>query len=731
MNKILNINVGGYALTIDDDAYEYLQAYLDSIRRRFRESEGRDEILTDIEARVGELIHEGMGNRTIVMQPDVEAVLEVMGKPEDFGDDPAASGGGTTASNGRSTSSSGTGTHQSSIRTGKRLFRDEEDSVVGGVCSGLAAYFGVHDPVWVRLLFVLLFFLSFGFWVPAYILLWVLVPPAKSAADRLAMRGEPINVDNIAREIEDSFERLSGKVNEYGAGAKAKSGSAAQNAMSAGVSAIGQVFAFAVRIFVKFWVVIALIVAISLFIATATGWIAGVWVLFTAGPFIHYFSPFSGVTNWLVFADLFLLLGIPLMGLCLTFARVLLKTRTPKWLGGGLAMLWTVSVIAAFSFIAFASQEYCRKGSLTQTVDLSNVASDTLRVEANNLIDPDAETEWWFDSEGIRINGDRLDLNGPIEIRVRRSTSGRFECIQNITARAASQNEAVEYAAQTGFSVNANGNHLRIPTGYSIQKGQRWRVQMIKITIGVPEGKFITFDKDIYNHAAADMSEYSDDIDGNYISRRPDRMFRMTADGLVCADCPQFGDREYESDRTYENFILEGDIKTEIRKGDRFKITVEGGAGDVQTIRTGNKITFTTNGKSTNGASRVFIETPTFTSLHADNTGDVTIRGFDEGRATISVRGNSKVRAFLDCNQLGLTLSGKCSVELTGEGNELEANLADGAILEAANWRTHHADISASDGSKARVYASDDADVNTDANSQVKVDGNAQVRKKE
>lgn len=727
MNKILNINVGGYALTIDDDAYEYLQAYLESIRRRFSESEGRDEILTDIEARIGELIHEGMGNRTIVMQPDVESVLEVMGKPEDFGD-PAESSTGRTTTSSTGTRTSTSPPPLSSIRTGKRLFRDEEDAVVGGVCSGMAAYFGVHDPVWMRLLFVLLFFLSFGFWVPAYILLWILVPPAKSAADRLSMRGEPINVDNIAREIEDSFERLSGKVNEFGAKAK---GSTAQNAMSAGVSAIGQVFAFAVRIFVKFWVVIALIIAVSLFIAMASGWVAGVWVLFTAGPYINYFSPFSGIANWLVFANLFFLLGIPVIGLCLTFTRVLLKTRTPRWLGGGLTMLWIVNLISAFVLIGTASKEYRRKGTLTQTVDLSRMSSDTLRVEANQLIDGDAGTEWWFDEEGIRINGDRLDLNGPIEIRVRRSTSGRFECIQNITARASTQNQAVEYAAETGFAINTDGNRLSIPTGYSIQKGQRWRVQMVKITIGVPDGKFITFDKDIYSHAAADMSEYSDDIDGNYISRRPDRMFRMTSDGLVCADCPQFGDREYESDRNYENFILEGDFKTEIRKGDRFKITVEGAAGDIQTIRTGDKITFTTNGKTTNGSSRVFIETPVFTSLHADNTGDVTIRGFYEGRATISVRGNSKIRAFLDCNELALTLSGKCNVELTGEGSDLEANLADGAILEAANWRTHRADISASDGSKARVYVSEHADVNTDDNSQVKVDGNAQIDKKE
>ncbi len=130
MNKILNINLGGFALTIDDDAFEYLSSYLDSIRRRFRESDGRDEILKDIETRLGELITDNMGNRTIVMLPDVQAAVEIMGKPEDFGGEPVE--------NRRRQSSSAQG---SGIRTGKRLFRDEDDKVAAGVfpptsCSG-------------------------------------------------------------------------------------------------------------------------------------------------------------------------------------------------------------------------------------------------------------------------------------------------------------------------------------------------------------------------------------------------------------------------------------------------------------------------------------------------------------------------------------------------------------------------------------------------------------------
>lgn len=726
MNKILNINLGGYALTIDDDAYEYLQTYLESIRRRFSESEGRDEIVNDIEGRIGELLHDGMGNRTIVMLPDVEAVVAIMGKPEEFGSEPEAAPSETRASSSGSSSTGGSKKSPfASIRPGKRLFRDEEDAVVGGVCSGLAAYFGIHDPLWMRLAFVILSFLSFGFWMPAYVLLWALVPPAKSAADRLAMRGEPINVDNIAKEVEEGFERLSNKVS----GGSAKS--TAQSAVSAGVSVIGQVFGFMVRLFVKFWVVIAFLVAIALFFSLITGWVAGILGLITAGPYMEYFSPLSSGGNWVGFTNAFFLFGIPMVGLCLIAVRALLKVRTPAWLGAGLATFWTVNLISALFLISSVAKEYRRSGTLTRTIDLGQMRSDTLRIEGTQWLGDMEDLGELFNGEGVRLTNEGLHMGGPIEIRVKRTSGNQFECIQNITARAFTREEAVEVASRLPFDIEAQGNRLVIPTSFLINKGERWRAHNVRITIAVPEGKFITFDDKIYRYAAADMSDYSDRIDRHFISREPKKMFRMSAEGLECADCPKLGDREYRSDEDYEHFILEGDFKTEIRKGDDFKVTIEGPSGLVQTIRTGEKITFTTNGKTTAGAVSIFIETPTFTSLHADNAGDIILRGFEEGRASFSLRGTNTLKAFMDSQELELTLNGKCKVELVGDGNSLGASLVNGAELEATNWRTERVEVSASDASKARVYASNFADIRSDASSQVKVDGNGEIKNRQ
>ena len=728
MNKILNINLGGYALTIDDDAYEYLTAYLESIRKRFSESEGRDEIVHDIESRLGEIISQSMGNRSIVMMPDAEAAIEIMGKPEEFGEEPASGSntGSSSASGGRGKAGRGK-VYGVGISPGKRLFRDEEDATVGGVCSGLSAYFGISDPLWMRLIFVLFTFLSAGFWIPAYILLWILVPPAKTAADRLSMRGEPINVDNIAKEIEDSFDRLSNELGARKKGADPKDRSFS-NAMSGGMSVLGKMFGFVLRFVAKFGLIIATIVTVALFIALAVSWVAGIWGLLAAAPLLDYFSPYSSGVTWLGFANLFFLLGIPILGLALTFARALFKVRTPGWLSAGFGIFWTINLISAIFLTGGAVKNYRQGGSVTKTIELSGLNSDTLRVEGLVFEDTNNGSYGWFgDGDDVRIGDNRIEINDLVEIRVRRSDASVFKCTQTIHARGSSSREAIANAEETEFAVTIDGNVLRVPTSFGILQGKKWRGQHVRINLDVPVGKSIVFDDRVYRHAAADMDEYNDDNDRNYISRSPDKVFRMTGSGLICTGCPQFGDREYNSEEYYENFILEGDFETEMRKGDDFKIRFEGPVDAIEKIRTGKKLTLSKRGNDT--GVKVFIESPVFTSLVADNTGNITIRGFEEGDASITVKGNSRIKAYIDVSDLlNVSLSGKCSLELVGDGNRMDASLNDGATLESMNFRATNIEVTASGNSNARVYSKDDALIISESNSQVKVEGGARIR---
>lgn len=713
MNKILNINLGGFALTIDDDAFEYLSSYLDSIRRRFRESDGRDEILKDIETRLGELITDNMGNRTIVMLPDVQAAVEIMGKPEDFGGEPVEQR--------RKQSSQ---SHQGSgIRTGKRLFRDEEDKVAAGVCSGLSAYFGIQDSVWMRLIFVLLTFLSAGFWIPAYLLLWILVPPAKSAADRLAMRGEPVNVDNIAREIEEGFDRFGNRMSSMTDDFKKKgstTGGRLTNALGSILIFIGQMFGFFIRFLAKFGLLILILVGIAMLIALASSWIAGLWALMVAAPLISFFSPFSSGANWFAFLVIFLLFGIPLVGLILVFSRALFKTRTPSWVGTSLVATWVFSVIAGFGLLSFGFKGFASSSDVEKNIDLSGLTSDTLRV--NGIGDGDLNyqfdgDDWWHDEKKYLRNG-KLAVPGDIDILVRPSKDNRFRIVQTISARGSNDEDAAQNAANVDFEISLQGNALNVPVYYSLSKGAKWRIQEVKLVVEMPAGKSIVFDEHIYSRVKADYADETNDR----ISQSPGKVFMMTKDGLQCTECPQWGDRNFREDRSYEDFILEGDFTTEIRRGDEFEYHIEGN-DSIQVIRTGDQVTFTSGGRKVSSNTRVIIQTPVFTKLMADNTGDVTIRGFDEGNASISARGKSKIKGFFDCNELDVMLSGPCKLELVGTGNNLEVNMSDGAELDALNWRADHVEIFATENANARVFSKNSYKKRTDASSNVKIDG--------
>lgn len=189
MKKIININLSGRVLPIEDSAYEKLQAYIESLRRYFANEEGRDEIINDIESRVAELLHEKIRKgATVITDADVKEVIMSMGTVEDFEAEEketissgAAASAGTAASGG-STSSAATPPPASgagftgSKKERSRLYRDSSDKIIGGVCSGIANYLGI-DPAIVRIIFAIISFGGFGLGFVAYIILWIVLPP--------------------------------------------------------------------------------------------------------------------------------------------------------------------------------------------------------------------------------------------------------------------------------------------------------------------------------------------------------------------------------------------------------------------------------------------------------------------------------------------------------------------------------------------------------------------------
>src|SRR5688572_10984662 len=205
MNKTVTINISGIIFHIEEDAYDRLSKYLSTIKGYFSKTDGGNEIMSDIEARIAELLQGKINNgKQVILISDVDYVMNVMGKPEDFGAEP-------------NKEENAEGNEQDPVyheRIKRRLFRNPDEKALGGVCSGLAAYFGI-DTVWIRLaMFLLIFFGGLSIWV--YIVLWIVIPEAKTTADKLAMRGEQANINSIFRSFQEEAEDLKNRYAKEG-----------------------------------------------------------------------------------------------------------------------------------------------------------------------------------------------------------------------------------------------------------------------------------------------------------------------------------------------------------------------------------------------------------------------------------------------------------------------------------------------------------------------------------
>ena len=176
MNKTISINLGGMFFHIDEDAYQKLSRYFDAVKRSLA-PDGRDEIMKDIESRIAELFQERIQNdKQVIGLIEIDAVIAIMGQPEDYKIDE------------ETTNSSNTSSFYSKNNV-KKLYRDKENSIISGVASGFGHYLNI-DPVWIRLLFVIIVIAGFGSPVLIYLILIIIIPEAVTTSQKLEMKGE-------------------------------------------------------------------------------------------------------------------------------------------------------------------------------------------------------------------------------------------------------------------------------------------------------------------------------------------------------------------------------------------------------------------------------------------------------------------------------------------------------------------------------------------------------------
>lgn len=353
MKKTLTVNLGGTVFNIDDDAYRLLDNYLSNLKMHFRKEAGADEIVDDIERRISELFAEKLSaGLKVITIFDVEEVITRMGKPEDMemGEESTGSASGSANAGGYSrNANTAYGT------THRRLYRNPDDKMLGGVVSGMAAYMG-WDVTLLRLLLLVVLICGIGTLIPVYIVCWLIIPEAHTAAEKLSMRGEPVTVENIGKTVTDGFEKMANGVNDYMKSDRPRT--ALQKLGDGLVMVAGWFLKLCVVIFAIVCSPILLIfgvVFVALLIAAVAVAVGGGAALISLFPMADVVMPASPLSAIVMYIAGILLVGIPLVSLVWSVLGQAFKWQPMnsglKWT---LVILWIVS--AACFGICFAIQ---------------------------------------------------------------------------------------------------------------------------------------------------------------------------------------------------------------------------------------------------------------------------------------------------------------------------------------------------------------------------------------
>ena len=533
MKKTVTVNISGIFFHINEDAYEKLSNYLKTISSYFKNSEGNAEIMADIEARIAEMFKEKLSpSKQVISMEDVDEVIAIMGQPEAFMDE---------ASGQKEFSDTAIKTE----RRNKRLFRDPDDHVIGGVCSGIAAYFG-FDPFWLRIVFVLMFF-AFGTGPLLYIILWIIIPKAKTASEKLEMRGETINVNNISRTINEEFDTLKQKLDDIKNDAKNINKGPFNKAKSV-IEDIVELLLNIIKLFLKAIVKLAGVILIAIGLALSIFFVGSLIgsnaIISITTEGISSFSPSELVT---IFFDkknqylvtlfgLILLIGIPILSLLFAGFKLLLGIKTKiKGIGMVFGALWTAGVIIC-AIIAFQMiNEFSKKGIDKSTVTVSPTFGSTLYLDIN---DDKFYGEKFISYHSrsfhlIQLEEDKIYFGFP-EMDIIKSETDSFEIEIIRSSRSKTHKEAVDRAKRINYRFNEMDSILKFDPFYSVSAEDKFRMQKVRILVKVPEGKSVELSKKM-DRIIYDVDNFSNTLDSDMAGKK----WAMTEKGLTCMNCEE------------------------------------------------------------------------------------------------------------------------------------------------------------------------------------------------
>ncbi|PWV53845.1 PspC domain-containing protein [Chitinophaga sp. S165] len=519
MKKIININLAGRLIAIEDSAYEILRQYLDSLVRYFAREEGGDEIVSDIESRIAELFLNKLKTTHCITDEDVQSVKAAMGTPEQFDD------AGETSQQQQPANDP----VYDNIRPRKRLYRDPDSKVLGGVCGGLGAYLNV-DPVVFRIIFALLAIGGFGTGILVYFILWIVTPEANTAAEKLQMRGEKVDVNNIRATVQDEINAAKGHLKNFGndvrnfsQGRGRQVGNDLERAFRNIFEALAKVLLFLIKAFFYILagaILVGLIVA-GIYVTVHSAALFPLKDLILVGP----------LQNLLLWVSIFFLIGIPIVALVIFFVRKATGIKeTSRYVGYTLVMLWFAGLISAVILIISVVKDF-RTGStpIKEKFALVQPSAGKLVIKQAEDFTDIEEIEFWDDV--LRVAEDTVIINAA-KIKLEKSATDSFEVYIERYSRGRRVAQARELAREIQYQIVQNDSVLYVPSGISIPTNSKFRGQHVRVVIRVPANKNVVMDKSLnyYNNDWDFDDDYEWDEWGNH-REKGHIEFKMHDDG--------------------------------------------------------------------------------------------------------------------------------------------------------------------------------------------------------
>jgi phage shock protein PspC (stress-responsive transcriptional regulator) len=509
MKKNFNVNIGGIIFHMDEDAYEKLSAYLENLKHHFAHTEGRDEILLDIENRISEMLQAKLSDeKQVIVNEDIEKIIATLGQPSEWGEE--------------SSSSEPYKHHRP-----KKLYRDTDNKVIAGVCSGLASYFNI-DVVWLRVLFIVVTLAGFGIGIIAYLLLWLLAPEARTTAEKLEMKGEKVTISNIEKSIKEEFEGIKGGIHNL----KDETKTIIQQGKRKGSNFFEKLFYLFLQVLTVVFKIIVVFFGL-MFMAVGLFLLVGFLISFIDGGHEVYISTF-GISAFslpailrlvlesreqtLAIIGLILVVGIPLILLIYFGARLLFRFKyRSRFIGIPafsliLAGLVICTIVGVQIFKSFSQKAVDQNVYTLQPLNAPTIIVDTRLPEGDTHLLSHGD-DFIIGNWNLYSAGDTTLFFGVPSLEVIPSDNDSLCLVVYSIAKGETHEKAKARAKNIRYKFEQNDSVLTIDPYFYMPVEDKIRGQEVKLVLKIPRGRTLKFRPDtwIFNehHFNYDLPEYA------------------------------------------------------------------------------------------------------------------------------------------------------------------------------------------------------------------------------